>query len=143
MPPKYVFDTNIYIHCLQDRDFALKHADQYSHFLPSTYFSSVVAQELLVGCTDDLAVRRVENFLLPFERVRRIINPTYVNWKDAGLIVVKISLRRPNLKSKKLALINDALIALCCRDIGATLITLNFEDFELIRGFVRFRFRGF
>jgi len=143
MPAKYVFDTNIYIHCLQDREFALKHADQYSHFLPSTYFSSVVAQELLVGCMDDLAVRRVQNFLFPFERVRRIINPTYGNWKEAALIVVKIALRRPNLKSKKVALVNDTLIALSCRDIGATLVTLNLEDFDLIRGFARFRFRGF
>jgi predicted nucleic acid-binding protein len=143
MPVKYVFDTNIYIHCLQDREFALRHGDQYSRFLPSTYFSSVVAQELIVGCTDDLALRRVRNFLLPFERVRRIINPTYDNWKDAALIVVKIVLRHPNLKSKKIALINDALIALSCRDIGATLVTLNFDDFELIRGFVRFRFRRF
>jgi predicted nucleic acid-binding protein len=88
-------------------------------------------------------VRRVQNFLLPFERVRRIINPTYNNWKDAALIVVKIALRHPNLKSKKIALINDALIALSCRDIGATVVTLNVEDFELIRGFVRFRFREF
>lgn len=143
MPAKYIFDTNIYIHCLQDRDFALKHADQYSRFLPSTYFSSVVAQELLVGCTDDLAVRLVQNFLLPFERVRRIINPSYEDWKNAALIVVKIALRRPDLKSKKIALINDALIALSCRDIGATLVTLNLGDFELIRGFVRFRFREF
>ena len=126
-----------------NRDFALKHADQYSRFLPSTYFSSVVALELLVGCTDDLAVRRVQNFLSPFERVRRIINPTYENWKDAALIVVKIALRRPNLKSKKIALINDALIALSCRDIGATLVTLNVEDFEVISGFVKFRFREF
>jgi predicted nucleic acid-binding protein len=54
MPAKYIFDTNIYIHCLQDRASALRHADQYSRFLPLTYFSSVVAQELLVGCTDDL-----------------------------------------------------------------------------------------
>ncbi|MBF8253511.1 MAG: PINc domain-containing protein [Deltaproteobacteria bacterium] len=143
MPAKYIFDTNIYIHCLQDRDYALRHADQYFRFLPSTYFSSVVAQELLVGCTDDLAVRRVQNFLLPFERVRRIVNPSYEDWKNAALIVVKIALRRPDLKSKKIALINDALIALSCRDIGATLVTLNLEDFELIRGLVRFRFRAF
>ncbi len=143
MPAKYIFDTNIYIHCLQDRDFALKHADRYSRFLPSTYFSSVVAQELLVGCTDDLAVRRVQNFLSPFERVRRIVNPTYEDWKNAALIVVKIALRRPDLKSKKIALINDVLIALSCRDIGAILVTFNLEDFEHIRGFVRFRFREF
>ena len=90
-----------------------------------------------------LAVRRVQNFLLPFERVRRIVNPTYQNWKDAGLIVVKITLRQPNLKSKKIALVNDTLIALSCRDIGATVVTQNIEDFKLIRRFVSFRFQEF
>ena len=143
MPAKYVFDTNIYIHCLQNRDFALRHVEQYSQFIPATYFSSVVAQELLVGCTDELAVKRVQNYFLPFERVRRIINPTYQNWKDAGLLVVKIARRQPNLKSKKIALINDTLIALSCRDIGATVVTLNIEDFKLIRRYASFRFQEF
>jgi predicted nucleic acid-binding protein len=143
MPAKYVFDTNIYIHCLQDRTFALTHAKKYSDLLPSTNFSSVVAQELLVGCTDDLAVRRVQKFLEPFERVRRIISPTYADWKEAALIVVKITRRRRDLMSKKIALINDALIALSCRSIGATLVTLNLKDFKLIRGIVGFRFREF
>lgn len=88
-------------------------------------------------------MRRVQNFLLPFERVRRIVNPSYEDWKSAALVVVKIALRRPDLKDKKIALINDALIALSCRDIGATLVTLNLDDFDLIRGFVRFGFREF
>ena len=62
MPAKYLFDTNIYIQCMLDRDFALQHAEQYSRRLPSTFFSSVVAQELIVGCTNDLAVRCAQNF---------------------------------------------------------------------------------
>jgi len=143
MPAKYIFDTNIYIHCMLDRDFALRHADQYTRHIPSTFFSSVVAQELIVGCTGDIAVRRVQNFFRPFERVRRIVNPTYEDWKEAGFIAVRIVLKRPDLRSKKIALINDILIALSCRGTGAILITLNSQDFEVIRRFVRFRFKGF
>jgi predicted nucleic acid-binding protein len=143
MPAKYIFDTNIYIHCMLDRDFALRHADQYARHIPSTFFSSVVAQELIVGCTDDIAVRRVQNFFRPFERVRRIVNPTYEEWKEAGFAAIRLCLKRPDLKSKKIALINDILIALSCRGIGATLITLNTQDFEVIRRVVRFKFRGF
>jgi predicted nucleic acid-binding protein len=143
MPAKYIFDTNIYIRCMLERDFALQHAERYARQVPATFFSSVVAQELIVGCTDELAVRRVQNFFQPFERARRIVNPTYEDWKDAGFIVVKIPLKRPDLKNKKIALINDALIALSCRRVGATLITLNIQDFEIIRGFLRFSFAGF
>ncbi|MBI2358420.1 MAG: PIN domain-containing protein [Deltaproteobacteria bacterium] len=143
MAAKYILDTNIYIHCMLDRSFALRHVDQYGRRLPSTFFSSVVAQELIVGCTDDLTVRRVQNFLRPFERVRRIVNPAYEEWKEAGYIAVKIRLKRPDFRSKKIALINDILIALSCRSIGAVLVTLNSQDFEVIRRFVRFRFKGF
>lgn len=143
MPAKHIFDTNIYIRCMLDRDFALQHAGQYARYIPSTFFSSVVAQELIVGCTNDLAMRRVQNFFRPFERVRRIINPTYEDWKEAGCTAVRIALKRPGLKSKKIALINDILIALSCRRIGATLITFNSQDFEVIREFIQFRFKGF
>jgi len=79
----------------------------------------------------------------PFERVRRIINPTYEDWKKAGLTAVRIVLRRPDLKSKKIALINDILIALSCHRIGAMLVTFNAQDFAVIRDFIQFRFQGF
>ncbi len=143
MAAKYIFDTNIYIRCMLDRHFALQHTTQYTRSIPSTYFSSVVAQELIVGCINDLALRRVQNFFRPFERVGRVINPSYEDWKEAGTLAVRIGLRCPDFKSKKIALINDIMIVLSCRGIGATLITLSSQDFELIRRFVRFKFRAF
>ena len=88
-------------------------------------------------------MRRAQNFFLPFERARRVINPTYEDWKEAGFIVVKIGVTRPDLRSKKIALINDILIALSCRRIGATVITFNTQDFEVIHEFLRFSFAGF
>lgn len=143
MPVRYIFDTNVYIECMLTREFALQHTERYGNHLPFTFFSSVVAQELLVGCTDELAIRRVQNFLSPFERVGRVVNPTYQDWKDAAHTVVKIGLRRRDLKSKKVALVNDVMIALSCRRIGATLVTLNSQDFETIRRFIPFQFTGF
>jgi predicted nucleic acid-binding protein len=143
MPVRYIFDTNIYIECMLNREFALQHTEQYGNDLPFTFFSSVVAQELLVGCADELAIRRAQNFLTPFERVGRIVNPAFQDWKDAAHTVVKIGLRRRDLKSKKVALVNDVMIALSCRRIGATLVTLNSQDFETIRGLIPFRFKSF
>jgi len=143
MPARYIFDTNIYIQCMLNREFAIQHAKSYASYLPATFVSSVVAQELLVGCTDELATRRAQNFLSPFERVGRIVNPAYEDWKETARIVVRIGVRRKDLRSKKIALINDVMIALSCRRIGATLVTLNSQDFETIRGFIPFRFRSF
>jgi predicted nucleic acid-binding protein len=143
MAARYVFDTNVYIQCMLNREFALRHTESYSSYLPATFFSSVVAQELLVGCTNDFAARRVQTFLEPFERVGRIINPAYEDWKQAAWIVMRIGVRRKDLRSKKIALINDAMIALSCRRIGATLVTLNIQDFEILRGLTSFRFKAF
>jgi predicted nucleic acid-binding protein len=140
MPGKYLFETNISMQCLRDRAFALRYASAYRQHLPTTFFSRVVAQELLVGCPDELAVRRVRNFFRPFERIQRTITPTYEDWKKAGLTAVTIVLRRPDLKDKKIALLNDILIALSCHRIGATLMTFSAQDFVVIREFLQFRF---
>jgi predicted nucleic acid-binding protein len=40
---------------------------------------------------------------------------------------------RPDLKTKLSALVNDCLLALSARDIGATLYTRNRDDFMLLR----------
>jgi predicted nucleic acid-binding protein len=37
---------------------------------------------------------------------------------------------------------NDVLIALSARRIGATLVTRNVEDFELLRRYLRFELEG-
>jgi predicted nucleic acid-binding protein len=47
---------------------------------------------------------------------------------------------RPNLKDKLSHLINDTLIALCGRRLGAVVYTANEEDFALVRQHKRFRF---
>ena len=40
----------------------------------------------------------------------------------------------------KRSFLNDCLLAASCREVGATLISLNREDFELIRKVLRFEF---
>lgn len=139
MAAKYVFDTNVYIRCLLDRDFALQHAARYASRVPFTFVSAVVVQELVVGCVDEAAVERAEKFFTPFEKAGRILSTSYGDWKEAAIVAVRIAARRPDLKSKKVMLLNDILIALSCRRIGAILVTLNSVDFEVIRRFVRFR----
>jgi predicted nucleic acid-binding protein len=42
------------------------------------------------------------------------------------------------MRSKIPTLWNDLLIALCARQVGATLVTHDAQDFELLRPYVRF-----
>lgn len=85
----------------------------------------------------------MQNLCRPFERVGRVVYPSYADWKESGLVAAKIASKRPDLASKRTRLVNDILIALCCRKIGAGVVTLNIRDFEVIRSIMSFRFIAF
>ncbi|MBI3014290.1 MAG: hypothetical protein HYY65_04300 [Candidatus Tectomicrobia bacterium] len=67
------------------------------------------------------------------ERTGRVVAPTFEDWIEASEVVVAIMARERSWRSKLPLLLNDILIALCARRIGATLFTYNREDFRLIR----------
>jgi predicted nucleic acid-binding protein len=74
----------------------------------------------------------VRQFLVPMERIGRIVSPVFDDWIDASEVVSAVEERNRGWRSKLPALLNDILIALCARRIGATLITYNGDDFRLI-----------
>ena len=107
-----------------------------SRFLPlvfQSYVSGVVAEELYAGALDRQAIRLVEKYVGALERAGRVVAPSFQDWKEAGGIIARITRKEPNLKSKMQQVLNDVLIALCARRIGADLYTFNHDDFDLIR----------
>jgi predicted nucleic acid-binding protein len=67
-----------------------------------------------------------------------VIVPTYADWKEAGTILARIGRREPAQRTRLARLVNDVLLALCARQIGATLYTFNRQDFSLIARYTRF-----
>ncbi len=106
----------------------------YDKDAPGIYFSSVVAQELLAGARSPAGKKRVEILFRPFERVGRVVTPSHNQWKNAGGMLAKVLKDRPDLKNKLPALVNDCLLALSARSLGATLYTRNRDDFTLLQG---------
>ena len=139
---RYVIDTNLYV--AADRDLAS--AEELERFvtaqLPFIHFHAVVAQELLAGAIDQRREKLLEESLIqPFERRGRILVPTFAAWKGAGRILSQLVNRK--LMSPggfKRSFLNDCVLAASCREVGATLVTRNREDFELIRKVLRFEF---
>ena len=128
-----LLDTNVYL-------FAMKSdsgADFFERrFLPLTFqtvLSSVVVEELYAGALDAGAVRLVERYVGALERTGRVVTPTFQDWKKAGKLVAQITRKEPGRKSKVQQMLNDLLLALSARRIGADLFTYNGDDFELIR----------
>jgi predicted nucleic acid-binding protein len=110
-------------------------------FLPlvfQTHLSSVVVEELYAGALDGQAVKLVESYVGALERAGRVIAPSFEDWKEAGKLIARIAAREAGRKSKVQQMLNDILLALCARRIGADLFTYNREDFRLIH-----RYRSF
>ena len=131
--PKHLIDTDLYIDLIQTGKTLPIIRDLYDKEASGIYFSSVVAQELLAGARSPAGRKHVETLLAPFERVGRIVTPNHRQWREAGDLLAKVLEHRPDLKSKLAGLVNDCLLALSARAIGATLYTRNRDDFVLLR----------
>ena len=75
------------------------------------------------------------------KRRGRLVSPTFADWLRASEVVTAIEQRDRTWRSKMPALLDDILIALCARQVGAMLITYNRDDFRLIRRHLGFSLR--
>lgn len=105
-------------------------------------FSAVVIQEMMASANDDSELKRWVAAWGGYEREDRLIVPTSEDWLLASKVLYWLMQKRkkkaggksPPLKpgaSQRMAL--DALIAISARRYGATVVTINWSDFEAIR----------
>ena len=130
---KYILDTNVYLEAVRSEEQRRRFRTTFLPLLPATFLAAVVAYELAVDAADRRTRSLVEDFVRPLESSGRIVTPTFEDWLDAARIVTTIYERDRSWRSKLPVLLNDVLIALCARRIGATLLTYNAADFRLIR----------
>jgi predicted nucleic acid-binding protein len=135
---KYLLDTNIYLDASRSAVRRDQFRSAFFPLLPATYLSAVVAYELMVDAADRRSRAYVADFIRPLERTERVVTPTFDDWTEAAALVTAIELRDRGWRSKLPALLNDILIALSARRIGAMVLTRNRDDFLLIR-----RHKGF
>jgi predicted nucleic acid-binding protein len=126
---RLVVDTDIYIDYLN--------AGLYGDvlFQPRTvkYLSAVVLMELLAGTSrvqDRRVVRGVEK---TFRKARRVLAPTAAVFAEAGDVLQRLRRDRGYRLSSSNSVMNDVLIALSARSIGAAVVTRNERDYEAIR----------
>lgn len=139
---KLVLDTNIFVQADRDPAWADQLAAFYAAFLPVTLLHAVVVQELLLGAVDVRRGRALyEGYIAPFEARGRVVTPSYRGWRRSGEVVATLVQRRrlsPGGFSR--SFLNDVLLAVSCREAGATLVTTNTADFARIRTVEPFRF---
>ncbi len=83
----------------------------------------------------------MSDFVRPMAATGRVVAPTFDDWQQAADVVTSIRVRSRGWRSKLPALVNDILIALCARRVGAVLCTYNAADFRLIHHHADFELR--
>lgn len=122
---KVMYDTCLYVDLLR----AGLHMDLFSSRNQLRYMSAIVMLELRAGTANKSSVRTVDRLLTPYIKANRIILPQQNHYYLTGACATKLSAKGHNAK----ALLNDILIAICAKSVGATLFTSNKRDYEVIR----------
>lgn len=138
---KVLLDTNVYVGACASPEAQAQFRTSFFPLVPLTVLSAVVAYELRVNACNERTRRLVDEWVRPMERTDRVVAPTFSDWLEAAEIVTRLFDRDRGWRSKLPGLLNDVLIALSARRVGATLITYNGQDFRLIRRHKEFSLR--
>lgn len=131
---RFVIDTSVFIAAGRDATVAAGLERFSSARLPWLHLSAVVAQELLAGAVDPPRERLIRKHLVePWVRRGRVLTPSFGAWARAGSILARL-VQKGHLSPGGFgrSFTNDCLIAASCLEHGATLVTFNRRDFDLI-----------
>jgi predicted nucleic acid-binding protein len=131
---RVVIDTNVYIDWLN----AGRHETVIFQREAVKYLSAIVLMELLAGAFSAADRKLIQGVASTFSRARRIIVPAVSAYEEAGEVLRKLQRAQGYSLSSAYGLVNDVLIALSARAIGAVVITQNERDFAAIQKIRRF-----
>jgi predicted nucleic acid-binding protein len=131
---RFVLDTNVFIKAIRDAGARRELAAWQRSRAPHIWQHAVVVSELLVGARNEETWKRWhERWVVPAERVRRILVPGYGAWLRASRIISRLAeTGRISVGGVKPSFYNDCLLAATSREHGHVIVTHNREDFELI-----------
>lgn len=126
---RVVIDTNVYVDWLNEG----QHEAVLFQREAVKYLSAVVLMELSAGAFSTRDRRLVREVTSAFAKVGRILVPAVANYEEAGDVLRRLQESRGYTVATAYGLVNDVLIALSARSIGATVITQNERDFVAIQ----------
>src|SRR5262249_25896336 len=105
------------------------------------HLSAVVLMELRAGASSNADRRLVDRIESPFVKARRILVPSHGVFAEAGEAIRRLRARRGFQMVARGSIVNDVLIALSARSIGATVVTQNAANYLAIQSIAAFRLR--
>ena len=136
MQEKVVFDTNVYIDLFNHG----RHRQEFDGFHKVMYLAHPVLHELWIGARGKAEVKHLTAFGQGFIALDRLITPQSGTQRLIGQVCQRLR-QAGRLDPGCPRDYNDVCIALLARQIGATVVTCNYSDFESIRRVIDFEFR--
>jgi len=133
---KVVFDTNIYIGLFNHG----MYKDEISGFDKVMYLVHPVLHELWLGAKGRSEIKHLIRFGNTFVRLGRLVQPIPSTQILIGRVCSKLRFSG-KLDPNNPRGYNDVCIALLARQIGATVISRNVDDFKRIDEVIDFNFR--
>ena len=126
---RLVVDTNVYIDYFKDG----QHEGVLMQPRTVKYLSCVVLMELLAGASSDQERRLLAGLVRDFSSSGRILTPTATIFAHAGDVLRRLRTERSFRLSSSNTIVNDVLVALSARSIGAAVVTRNERDYSAIQ----------
>jgi predicted nucleic acid-binding protein len=136
---RYAVDTSLYIDALRTEAGSAALNAFHVAYAPFEYLSAVVVHELRAGVRGRAADMLEDAIIAPFQRRGRLLTPSYTAWKESGRVLSTI-ISPSGWDSVSRSFVNDALLAMSCREAGVVLVTRNVRDFTRIAGVRSFDF---
>ena len=136
MIEKVVFDTNIYIGIFNRG----LYQDEINRFNKVIFLVHPVLHELWLGARGKAEIMHLVRFGKTFVRLGRLVQPEPSTQIMIGRVCRKLRFSG-KLDAANPKHYNDVCIALLARQIGATVVTKDLDDYRRIREVVDIRFR--
>ena len=136
---RYTVDTSLYIDALRTEAGKAALNAFHTAYAPFEYLSAVVVHELRAGARGRAADTIEDAIVAPFERRGRLVTPSQGAWKESGRVLSAI-VGPSGWESVSRSFVNDALLAMSCREAGIVLVTKNVRDFTRIASVRSFDF---
>lgn len=132
---RVVIDTNIYIDWFN----AGRHEGVLFQRAAVKHLSAVVLMELRAGAFAVRDRRLVQHVESAFARAGRILLPSRAVFVEAGDVLRRLQANRGFHLETSHSIVNDVLIALSARSIGATVVTQNEDHYRAIQAIRAFQ----
>lgn len=137
MQRKIIIDTNVYIDLFNEG----RRVEMVNAFVNITYLAHPVLHELWMGVKGRPEIKALKTWQDTFIRLKRLIIPN-----TATLVLVGLACQKMRLSGKldpvHPKIYNDITIAALARQIGATILTKNKNDYKQIQTVFDFNFKA-